>query len=182
MSFFTSDQREFGQVVSQCFHQRDGAMFASLFFARDPGNTGTQPGSCVLVARNSSKVGSNAATVHLSPWLALPASQLTDAHVPGQRGNQGLQKNSFDNKSGALPGTTYTRNTPLTLANPTGSTARDLVSSVSSLPKRKVMAFASWIRCVFRPHFRASIRSHFSRVPCPIKKREHPVSITSLPL
>ena len=35
-------------------------------------------------------VGANAATVHLSPRLALPASQKTDAHVPGQCGNQGL--------------------------------------------------------------------------------------------
>ena len=60
-------------------------------------------------------------------------------------------KNSFDNKSGAPPGTTYTSNTPLTPAIPTGNIARVLFSSVSSLPRRKVMAFASWIRCVFRP-------------------------------
>ena len=67
-------------------------------------------------------------------------------------------ENSFDNKSGAPPGTTYTRNTPMTPAISTGCIARVLVSSVSSLPKRKVMAFASWIRCVFRPIFvRASV-------------------------
>ena len=89
---------------------------------------------------------------------------------------------SFDNKSGAHPGTIYTRNTPLTPAIPTGNFARVLVSSISSLPKRKVMAFASWIRCVLRLHFRVSICSHFSRVACPIKKREHPVSITPLPM
>ena len=40
---------------------------------------------------------------------------------------------------------------PHTHAIPTGSIASVLVSSVSSLPKQKVMAFASWIRCVFRP-------------------------------
>ena len=45
-------------------------------------------------------------------------------------------KNSFDCKSGAPPGTTYTRSTPLTPAIPTGSIA----SSVSSLPKRNAMA------------------------------------------
>ena len=59
--------------------------------------------------------------------------------------------------------------------------ARVLISSVSLLPKRKVLAFASWIRCVLRPHLRVSIRSHFSRVLCPIRKREHPMSITPFP-
>ena len=89
-------------------------------------------------------------------------------------------KNSLDNKSGAPPGTTYTRSTPLTPAIPTGSIARVLVSSVSSLPKRNVMAFGSWIRCVLRLHLRVCVCSNFSRVFCPIRKREHPVSICSL--
>ena len=128
------------------------------------------------------QVEANVATVCLSPLFALPTSQRTGARDPDQCGNRGLFKNSFDNKSGAPPGTTYTRNTPLTPAIPTGSIARVLVSSVSSLPKRKVMAFASWIRCVLRPHLRGSICSHFSKVFCPIRKREHPVSITPLPM
>ena len=85
-----------------------------------------------------------------------------------------------DNTSGAPPGTTCTRSTPLTPAIPTGSMAGVLVSSVSSLPKRKVLAFSSWILCVLRPHLRVSICSHFSRVFCPIRKREHPVSTTPL--
>ena len=55
-------------------------------------------------------------------------------------------------------------------------------SSVSSLPKRKVMAFSSWTLCVLKPHLRVSILYHFSRVLCPIKKREHPVSITPFPM
>ena len=119
-------------------------------------------------------------TVHLSPRLALPASKKkTDAHVPGQCGNQGLLKITSTTRA-ALLQAPHTRNTPLTPAIPIGSIARVLVSSVLSLPKRKVMAFASWIRCVFRPNLRASIRSHFSRVPCPVKKRYHPVSITRL--
>ena len=91
-------------------------------------------------------------------------------------------RNSFDNKSGAPPGITYTRSAPLTPAIPTGSLARVLVSSVSSLPKRQVMAFSSWTLCVLRPHLRVSIRSHFSRVLCPIRKREHPVSVNPFPV
>ena len=90
-------------------------------------------------------------------------------------------RNFFDNKSGAPPATTWTRSIPLTPAIPTGSMARVLVSSVFSLPRRKVMAFSSWTLCVLRPDLRVSIRSHFSRVLCPIKKREHPVSITRFP-
>ena len=139
---------------------------------------GFQPGSCVRVAQNSSRVSANAATVCLSPLVALPTSQRTGARDPDQCGNRGLLKKSFDNKSGAPPGTTSTRSTPLTPAFPTGSMARVLVSSVSSLPKRKVTAFASWTLCVLRPHLRVSIRSHFSRALCPIRKREHPGSIT----
>ena len=99
---------------------------------------GFQPGSCVLVARNSSKVGANAATVHLSPRLALQASQKTNAHVPGQCGNQCLFKIPSTTRAALSPGTTYTRNTPVTPAIQTGNVARVLVSSVSSLPKRKV--------------------------------------------
>ena len=44
------------------------------------------------------------------------------------------------------------------------------------------MAFSSWTLCVLRHHLRVSIRSHFSRVRCPIKKREHPVTITPFPM
>ena len=70
-------------------------------------------------------------------------------------------KTFFDSQTGAHPGTTFTRSTPLTPAIPTGRKARVLVSSVSSLPKRNVMAFASWIRCVLRHHLLVSICSHF---------------------
>ena len=90
-------------------------------------------------------------------------------------------RNFFDNKSGAPPATTWTRSIPLTPAFPTVSMARVLVSSVFSLPRRKVMAFSRWTLCVLRPDLCVSIRSHFSRVLCPIKKREHPVSITRFP-
>ena len=67
----------------------------------------------------------DAVTVRLSPQLALPVSQRTDDHVPDQCVSL---RNSFDNKSGAPPGTTSTRSTPLTPAIPTGSMARVLVS------------------------------------------------------
>ena len=53
---------------------------------------------------------------------------------------------------------------------------------IFSLPRRKVMAFSSWTLCVLRPDLRVSILSHFSRVFCPIRKREHPVSITRFPM
>ena len=137
-----------------------------------------QPGSCVPVAQNSSKVEANAATVCLSPLFALPTSQRTGARDPDQCCNRGLFKILSTAGAALPPSTTYTRNTSLTPAIPTGNIARILVSSVPSLPKRKVMAFASCIRCILRPHLRVSICSHFSRVFCPIKKREHPVSIT----
>ena len=73
-------------------------------------------------------------------------------------------RNFCDIKSGAPPGTTYTHSIPLTPAIPTGSMTRVLVSSVSSSPKRKVMAFLSWTLCELRPHLRVSIRSFFSGV------------------
>ena len=91
-------------------------------------------------------------------------SQLIKEQVPATQINVAAEVslgNSFDSRSGALPSTTYTRSTPLTRAIPTRSIARVLVSSVSSFPKRNVMAFASWIRCVLRPHLRVSICSHF---------------------
>ena len=44
-------------------------------------------------------------------------------------------RNSFDSRSGAPPGSTCTRSAPSAPAIPTGSMARVLVSSVSSLPK-----------------------------------------------
>ena len=134
------------------------------------------------VAQNSSKVEATAATVCLPPLFALPTSQRTGARDPDLMWQPRSLKNSFESKSGAPPGTSYTGNTPLTPAIPTGRIARVLVSIVSSLPKRKVMAFASWIRCELRPHLRVSICFHFSRVFCPISKREHPVSITPLPM
>ena len=115
-----------------------------------------------------------AVTVRLSPQLATPVSQRTDDHVPGQCGSRGLS-----GIHSITPGTTYTRSTPLTPAIPTGSVARVLVSSVSSLPKRKVMAVSGWTHCVLRPHLRVSICSHFSRVLCTIRKREHPQSLLS---
>ena len=62
-------------------------------------------------------------------------------------------RNSFDSKSGSL-----------SPAIPTGSIARFLVFSVSSLPKRKVMAFASWICCVLRHHLRVKHLFPFVRV------------------
>ena len=143
---------------------------------------GFQPGSCVPVVRNSSRAKVDAVTVRLSPQLALPVSQRTADHVPDKCGSRGPSGILFDNKSGAPPGTTCTRSTPWTPAIPTGSMARVLVSSVSSLPNRKVLAFLSWILCVLRHHLRVSICSHFSRVFCPIRKREHPVSITPFPM
>ena len=60
-------------------------------------------------------------------------------------------RNSFDNKSGAPPGTTCPRSTPINPAISTGSMAKVLVSSVSSLPKRKVLAFLSWTLCTQGP-------------------------------
>ena len=116
---------------------------------------GFQPGSCVLVAQNSSRVEANAATVCLSPLFALPTSQRTGARDPDQCGNRGLLK-ILSTAGAALPQVPHT-----ILAIPTGSIARVLVSSVSPLPKRKVTASANWIRCVLRPHLRVSICSHF---------------------
>ena len=138
---------------------------------------GFQPGSCVPIVQNSSRAKVDAVTVRLSPQLALPVSQRTDDHVPdecGSRGPSGIPMTT----SGALPGTTCTRSTPLTPAIPTGNMARVLVSSVSSLPKRKVLAFLSGTLCVLRLHLRVSICSRISRVFCPIRKRQHLVSIT----
>ena len=103
------------------------------------------PESCVLVDQSSSNVKVGVVTVCLSSQLTLPFSQRTDDH----------------DKSGAPPSTTCTRSTPLTPAIPTGSMARVLLSSVSSLPKRKVMAFSSWILCVFRLHLCVSIVLNF---------------------
>ena len=48
---------------------------------------GFQPGSRVPVAQNSSKVGANAAIVHLSPRLGLPASQKKKKQMPTSRVN-----------------------------------------------------------------------------------------------
>ena len=44
--------------------------------------------------------------------------------------------------------------------------------------KSKVMAFSSWTFCVPRLHLQVSIRSLVSRELSPIKKRDHPVSVT----
>ena len=103
---------------------------------------GFQSVSCVPVAQNSSRVEAHAATVCLSPLFALPTSQRTGARDPDQCGNRGLLKILSTAGAALSPGTTYTRSTPLTPAIPTGSKARVLVSTVSSWPKRNVMAFA----------------------------------------
>ena len=99
-----------------------------------------------------------------------------------QYGNRGLSNIHSTNKSGAPPGTTCTRSTPLTPAIPTRSMAIVLVSSVSSLLKRKVMALSSLIFCVLTPplfceHLFPFLQSFWS-----IKKREQLVSITPCPM
>ena len=142
---------------------------------------GLQPGSCVLVAQKSSRVGANAATVRLPPQLALPVSLRTDVHVPGQCGSRGL--------SGISSTTRAVLHQP-----PHGHTVfrwpqqfqqgvcpESWFPKICSLPRRKVMTFSSWTLCVLRPDLRVSIRSNFSRVFCPVRKREHPVSITRFP-
>ena len=87
-----------------------------LHFRQNRCVAGCQLGSCVPVAQNSSRVEANAATVRLSSQLALqfPKEQMCTAQVNVAAE---LFLNSFDNKSGAPPGTTCTRNTPLTPAN-----------------------------------------------------------------
>ena len=55
-----------------------------------------QPGSCVFV------------TVRLSPRLALPSFSKNRCPRPRSMWQQRSLKNSFDNKSGAPPGTTHT--------------------------------------------------------------------------
>ena len=90
---------------------------------------------CTFVMRAVFQPGS------LSPWPKLvkcrskcgdcplvttartPVSQRTDVHGPSQCGSRRYFKKSFDNTSGALPGTTCTRRTPLTPAIPAGSMA-----------------------------------------------------------
>ena len=118
--------------VSSC-HMRHGCTFVRTDAWLD-----FQPGSCVPVAQNSSRAEADAVTVRLLPQLALPVSQRTDVHVPGQCGSRGLSGIFLRQQERC---TTCTRSTPLTPAIPTGSIARVLVSSVSSSPKRMVMAF-----------------------------------------
>ena len=122
--------------------------------------SGFQPGFCVPVVKDENTCGE----CLLSTTVRRPSFSKNRCPRPRSMWQPRSLKNSFDSRSGAPPGTTYTRSAPLTPALPTGSIARVLVSSVSSLPKRNVMAFASWFRCVLRPHLRVSICSHFSRV------------------
>ena len=140
--------------------------------------TGFQPGFCVPVAQNSLRVKNKCGECLLSTTVRIPNFSKNRCPRARSMWQPRSFKNSSDSRSGAPPGTTYTRNIPLTPAIPTGSITRVQVSRVSSLPKRKVMVLASWIRCVLRSHLLVSICSHLSRVLCPIRKREHPVSIT----
>ena len=78
------------------------------------------------------------------PQLALPISQRTDVHDPDLCDNRGLSRICSTTRAVVLQAP-CTRSTPLTPAIPPGSTAIVLVSSVSTLPKQKVMAFSSLV-------------------------------------
>ena len=115
------------------------------------------------MAQNSSRVEANAATVCLSPLFALPllkeqvsATQINVATEVSQKFFRQQERLSFS-------------------CNSNRSIARVLVFSVSSLPKRKVMAFASWICCVLRHHLRVKHLFPFFECSCPIRKREQNV-------
>ena len=107
----------------------------------------------------------NAATVCLSPLSALQTSQRTGARDPDQCGTRSLLRIlSTERRSPKYHIHKQYSNDSCISNIPKGWIARVLVSNVSSLPKRKVMAFASWIPCVLTLHLRVSICSHFSSV------------------
>ena len=93
------------------------------------------------------------------PQLALPISQRTDVHDPDLCDNRGLSRICSTTRAVLLQAP-CTRSTPLTPANPPESTAIVLFSSVSTLPKQKVMAFSSLVDTTRHDTTRRSTAQH----------------------
>ena len=138
-------------------------------------------GSYVLADQHLSEVEANAVTVCLSPRPEHPASERTNDHDPDECGSRDVSGIPFDSMSGAPPATTWTRHTTLTRAMTTGSgqSAGSQCLIVAQTECHGSLKFR--LLYAQTPHFSTSIRSHFCRVFCPIKKREHQVSTTPCP-
>ena len=107
----------------------------------------------------------------------------TDVQVPGQYDNRCLSKNLSTTRSGAPPGTTCTRSTPLTPAIPTEQYGHSLGFQCLIVTRTEGTGLVKLdLLYAQNLHFVASIRSQFSKFVCPIKKREQPVSVTPCPM
>ena len=120
-------------------------MHVVLFRAVPSGMAGFQLGYCVCVVPNLKR---KRRCSDFSFATTNSHSQLLEEQVPTAKVNVAtkvFQKKSFDNKSGALPGTTCTRSTPFGPSNSNREYDQSHGFQCSIVTKRKVMAFSSWI-------------------------------------